>query len=73
MATKITHRAKILALDLAISVMHQTRQNFLLRTIFRQAYTLFRDGRLIIWGGAILASAVGGFLVGYLSYFLFPR
>jgi hypothetical protein len=73
MATKISHRAKIFFLDLTISAMNHTRRNNFLSAMVRQTYKIFTDGRLIIWGGAILASAVSGFLIGYLTFFLIPR
>jgi hypothetical protein len=70
MAQKISHQAKLALMDLTIAAMRHTSRSTMLSAIFRQTYHLNRDGRLIFWGGAILAFGLGGFLVGYLAFFL---
>jgi len=73
MTTRFAHRAKLMALDLTITAIQKTRRSGLLRTIFRRLYSLFSDGSVILWGGALMSFAIAGFLIGYLSYFLLPK
>jgi hypothetical protein len=73
MGIQLTHRAKLLAMDITISAMQRTRKSGILSGIFRGTYRIVRDGRLIVWGGVLVALGIAGFLIGYLAYYIIPK
>lgn len=73
MSTRLAHRAELFAMNLAIRAMDQTSRSSLLTRSFQRFYRVVQNGSLLIWGGAILASSIAGYLIGYLAYILVPR
>jgi len=70
MAMRITHRAKLLAMELTITAMQHTRSSHVLTRFIRWVYHLISNEQFILAAGSILAFAIAGFLIGYLSFFL---
>jgi hypothetical protein len=73
MSTHISHRAKLLAMEMTIAAMRHTRSSSFLSSLFRRVYLLIIDGQIILWIAALLACSIAGFLIGYLSYFIIPK
>ncbi len=73
MNIRLAHRVELFAMNVAISAMDRTSRSGLLSRFFRQFYRLGRNKSLIIWTGAIASSAIAGYLLGYLAYFILPK
>ena len=69
MATRLAHRAKLMAMDLTIMAMQHTRSSEVLSALVRRVYSLVSNEQIVLTGGMILSAAIAGLIIGYLAYF----
>jgi len=70
MATRLAHRAKLMAMDLTIIAMQHTRSSEFLSALVRRVYSLVSNEQMVLTVGMIFSAAIAGLIIGYLAYFL---
>ena len=73
MIANLTHRAEIMAMNLAIEALDHTRRSSSLSQIFINTYRLAQGKYTFIWFGALCAFGIAGYLTGYVGFFALPR